>query len=614
MTNYLANLNPKQIEAVKTTQGALLVLSGPGSGKTRVITHKIAYLIDQKLALPEEILAVTFTNKAAGEMKERLKKLVTVPPVWMGTFHSICARILRVDGKVVGISPKFVIYDDADSLDLIKTIIKELGLDPKNISPYSVKNSISSAKNELIDPIAYQGFARGYFQEIVTKIYQRYQELLKENQALDFDDLLMQLVILFEKFPEISEKYQKRFKYVLIDEFQDTNKAQYLLTKIIASKYKNICVVGDASQAIYGWRGADYKNILNFSKDFPKVKTINLSQNYRSTKNILATAQNIIAQNRSHPILELWTENDDGVPSILYEAKNEIEEAEFIIRTIQKTLSSNQLFNLSSFAILYRTNAQSRVIEEALLHSGLPYILIGGTRFYDRKEIRDIVAYLRFINNPNDSLSFKRIINTPPRGIGPKALSDQNNPKVVDFKKNFAKIRNRSEDLPTIDLINLILTETNYLDYLDDKSEESLARIENVKELSSVASEFPRLVDFLENVSLVEKESLPNRLNNGSDKKEAITLMTLHAAKGLEFPVVFMIGMEEGLFPHNQSLTDIAEIEEERRLCYVGITRAQKQLYLTYTQSRLYFGTRTQGIISRFILDIPENLIIPIRF
>ncbi len=614
MEKLLEGLNVDQQRAVKKTKGPLLVLSGPGSGKTRVITHRIAYILEQKLALPEEILAVTFTNKAAGEMKERLKKLVSTTPLWMGTFHSICARILRSDGVNLGISPRFVIYDDSDSLDLIKEILKELDLDPKSTSPYSIKNSISSAKNELIGPTEYQGFARGYFQEIVAKVYFRYQESLKENHALDFDDLLMQVVVLFEKFPEVAKKYQNRFKYVLVDEYQDTNKAQYILTKIIASKHKNICVVGDASQAIYGWRGADYKNILNFSKDFPDVETINLSQNYRSTKNILGAAQNVINQNRSHPILELWTENDEGVPTILYEAKNEVEEAEFIIRTIQKLLSSSQGFSLASFAVLYRTNAQSRVMEEALLREGLPYVLVGGTRFYDRKEIRDIVAYLRFINNPSDSLSFKRVVNTPPRGIGPKALLDQTNQKVLDFKSSFEIVRQKSEGLKTIDIVDLILAETKYLNYLDDNSEESLGRIENVKELRSVASEFPEIVDFLENVSLVEKEYLPNRAVQNQDKKDAITLMTLHSAKGLEFPIVFMIGMEEGLFPHSQSLTDTSGVEEERRLCYVGITRAEKQLYMTYTQSRLYFGTRTEGVLSRFVLDIPEKLLISIRY
>ncbi|HSX58276.1 MAG TPA: UvrD-helicase domain-containing protein [Candidatus Saccharimonadales bacterium] len=610
--SILEGLNKEQLEAVKTTEGPLLVLSGPGSGKTRVITHRIAYVIEQKLASPEQILAVTFTNKAAGEMKERLRKLTHVVPPWMGTFHSICARFLREDGGALGVSPRFVIYDDSDSTDLVKEILKELDIDPKNFSPNSIRNSISSAKNELIDEIAYQGFARGYFQEVVAKVYLRYQELLKEHGALDFEDLLMKAVVLFDKYPEILEKYQKRFKYILVDEYQDTNKSQYLLTKLLANSHHNICIVGDASQAIYGWRGADYRNILNFEKDFPKTKIINLAQNYRSTQNILSAAKSVISQNRSHPVLDLWTQNPEGVPTVVYQAKNELEEADFIIRSIQN-LTSKQGYSLSSFAILYRTNAQSRVLEEALLRDGLPYTIVGGTRFYDRREIRDMIAYLRYLNNPKDALSFKRVINTPPRGIGPKALSEKDNPKVENFRSEMESLRVKNETLKTLDLIDLVLEQTKYLSYLDDGSEESLARIENVKELRSVATEFPALEDFLENVSLVQENYLPNQSKSG-EKQEAVTLMTLHSAKGLEFPVVFMIGMEEGLFPHNQSLTDVGQVEEERRLCYVGITRAQEQLYLTYTQARLYFGTRTEGIISRFILEIPENLLIPIRF
>ncbi len=609
--SILDGLNPEQLEAVKTTAGPLLVLSGPGSGKTRVITHRIAYLLEQKLCTAEEILAVTFTNKAAGEMKERLRKLTRVVPPWMGTFHSICARILRQDGSALGVSPRFVIYDDSDSTDLVKEILKEFNIDPKNFSPSSIRNSIASAKNELVDEVAYQGFARGYFQEIVSKVYFRYQELLHEQNALDFEDLLMRTVFLFEKFPEILEKYQKRFKYILIDEYQDTNKSQYLLSKLLASSHQNICIVGDASQAIYGWRGADYRNILNFEKDFPKTKVINLAQNYRSTQNILNAAKSVISQNRTHPILDLWTENQEGVPTVVYQAKNEVEEAEFIVRTIGN-LTQKQHRTLSDFAILYRTNAQSRVLEETLLREGLPYRLIGGTRFYDRREIRDVVAYLRVVNNPKDNLSFKRVVNTPPRGIGPKALQEKGNPKVEAFREQLNLIRQKGESLKTIDIIDLVLSATEYLTYLDDKTEESIARVENVRELRSVAAEFPDLNDFLENVSLVQENYLPNQ--NRDENAEVITLMTLHSAKGLEFPVVFMVGMEEGLFPHNQSLTDVAEIEEERRLCYVGMTRAKEQLYLTYTQSRLYFGSRTEGVISRFILEVPEDLLITIRF
>lgn len=610
MVHSSTPLNKTQQEAVETTSGPLLVLSGPGSGKTRVITHRIANIIEKKFATAEEILAVTFTNKAAREMKERLAKLTPTPPVWMGTFHSICAKILRINGSHLVISPKFVIYNDTDSLDLIKDILKDLNIDPKSFSPYSIKNSISSAKNELIDPSQYQVLARGYFQEAVARVYHLYQKNLTENFALDFDDLLMQVVVLFEKFPEILEKYQNRFKYILVDEYQDTNKAQYRLTHLLAQKHRNICVVGDASQAIYGWRGADYRNILNFSKDFPEVKVLNLEQNYRSTKTILEAAKNVIKQNRSHPILELWTENPEGVPVVLYEARDEVAEAEFIIRTIGK-LISGQHFLLSDFAVLYRTNAQSRALEEAFLREGLPYVLVGGTRFYDRREIRDIVAYLRYLDNGTDKVSFKRIVNTPPRGIGPKALQERNNPKVFELEERMSLLRTKAENLSTIDIIDLILAETKYLDYLDDRSEEALGRIENVKELRSVATEFPNLTDFLENVALVEQEYLPNQ--ELGEKKAAVTLMTLHSAKGLEFPIVFMVGMEEGLFPHNQSLTNSAELEEERRLCYVGITRAQKQLYLTFTQQRLYFGNRMEGIISRFVLDIPQNLLIPIR-
>lgn len=610
--NLSEHLNPDQIKAVQTTSGPVLVLSGPGSGKTRVITYRIAHLIKDGLATPEQILAVTFTNKAAAEMKERLKKLVPIVPPWMGTFHSVCARILRTDGGAAGISPSFVIYDDNDSLDLIKDILREHNIDPKNFSPYSIRNSISSAKSELVAPLDYKNFARGYFQEVVAKVYLDYQETLKKNQALDFDDLLMETVLLFDKYPEILQKYQQRFKYILVDEYQDTNKSQYILTKLLAGQYRNICIVGDASQAIYGWRGADYRNILNFQKDFPDTKVINLAQNYRSTKNILQIAKNVISQNRSHPILDLWTENPEGVPTVLYQAKNEVDEAEFIVRTI-RNLSTKQHYPLSAFAVLYRTNAQSRVLEETLLREGLPYRLVGGTRFYDRKEIRDVVAYLRIINNSADKLSFKRIVNTPPRGIGPKALQESSNPKLIAFQEMVGGLRIKSQGLKTIDVIDLLLDATRYIDYLDDGSEESLSRIENVKELRSVAAEFPSLADFLENVSLVEENALaPQR--QGGPTHEAITLMTLHSAKGLEFPVVFMVGLEEGLFPHNQSLTDNAEIEEERRLCYVGITRAQEQLYLTYTQTRLYFGSRTEGIISRFVLEIPEELLIPIRF
>lgn len=615
MEKILENLNSTQQQAVKYIKGPSLVLSGPGSGKTRVITHRIAYLIDELKVSPPDILSVTFTNKAANEMKVRIRKLVKTVPFWMGTFHSINAKILRESGSFIGVSPNFTIFDDADSLRLVKDVMKELDISTKNFTPGSVKSAIESAKSELIGPTDYQGFSKRYFQEIVSKIYIEYQKALQKSKALDFDDLLFQTVVLFQKYPEVLEKYQRRWKYILVDEYQDTNKAQYTFTKLLAQKERNLFVVGDASQAIYGWRGADFRNILNFLKDFPEGKIFNLEQNYRSTKKILTAATSVISKNRSHPVLNLWTQNQEGIPLILYEGKDEVEEAEFIIRTVEKLIKTSQGFGLKSFAILYRTNSQSRVLEEALLRSGLPYTLVGGTRFYDRKEIKDVTAYLKLIVNPEDQISFKRVVNTPPRGIGPAAFQNTQNPKVKEFWSIIETLKEKSIRLKTIDIIDIVLTETKYLDFLEDGTSEGTARVENVKELRSVATEYPNLTDFLENVALVEREYLPkNNKKIDSDEKDTITLMTFHAAKGLEFPVVFMVGMEEGLFPHSRSMGDNYELEEERRLCYVGITRARDQLYLTYTQKRLYFGARTEGVVSRFILDIPEELIISIKY
>ena len=611
----LANLNSTQQQAVKYIKGPSLVLSGPGSGKTRVITHRIAYLIDELKVPPPDILSVTFTNKAANEMKVRIRKLVETVPLWMGTFHSINAKILRESGGFIGISPNFTIFDDSDSLKLVKDVMKELDISTKNFTPGSVKGAIESAKSELIGPTEYQGFSKGYFQEIVSKVYNEYQKALQKSKALDFDDLLFHTVVLFQKYPEVLEKYQRRWKYILVDEYQDTNKAQYTFIKLLAQKERNLFVVGDASQAIYGWRGADFRNILNFSKDFPEGKIFNLEQNYRSTKKILTAATSVISKNRSHPVLNLWTKNQEGIPLILYEGKDEVEEAEYIIRTIEGLIKTSQGFDLKSFAILYRTNSQSRVLEEALLRSGMPYTLVGGTRFYERKEIKDVTAYLKLLVNPDDQISFRRAVNTPPRGIGPAALQNSQNPKVKGFWSIIKTLKEKSVQLQTIDIIDIVLTDTKYLDFLEDGTTEGAARVENVKELRSVATEYPNLTDFLENVALVEREYSPkNNKKIDSDGKDTITLMTFHAAKGLEFPIVFMVGMEEGLFPHSRSMGDNYELEEERRLCYVGITRARDQLYLTYTQKRLYFGARTEGVVSRFILDIPEELIISIKY
>lgn len=563
-------LNKQQQEAVEQVAGPVLILAGAGSGKTRVLTYRVAYLIEEKKVSPEEILLVTFTNKAAAEMKQRLVTLVSNSMPLAGTFHSICSKILHQENI------KFTIYDDNDSVDLIKTVMEKMDISTKNFNPHAVLVTISGAKNQLISAIEYPQYARGFWQETVSQIYLSYQKALKEADALDFDDLIMETVRLFKKSPEILEKYQNKWRYILVDEYQDTNNAQFELTRMLAKKYGNICVVGDFSQSIYSWRGADYRNLLKFKTEFSKGKTFNLEQNYRSTQMILDAAFNVISKNTSHPILKLWTESLGGEKIQLYEARNEQDEAMFVI----KQLTSN----FSDFAVLYRTNAQSRVLEEAFLHEGIPYILVGGTRFYERKEIKDVLAYMRILHNPKDTVSLKRA-----EKLGKNRLAKFNNHEFTDK--------------PTIELLDEIVQVTSYLDFFDQENEEDLARLENIKELRSVAQEFPIISDFLENVALVEKES------NRRVDKNAVTLMTLHAAKGLEFPVVFMVGMEEGLFPHSRALMDKLEMEEERRLCYVGITRAKQKLYLTYARRRLFFGTRTENMISRFIADIPEHLL-----
>jgi DNA helicase-2/ATP-dependent DNA helicase PcrA len=603
-------LNLIQRQAVQETEGPVLILAGAGSGKTRCLTYRLAYLIKEKSVAPENILAVTFTNKAANEMKERVRTLVGTVPPWMGTFHSVAARILRRDGFQIGLSPDFVIYDEDDQVNLIKDVMERLDINPKNFNPKAILGTISSAKNELVSPLDYRGFARGLFQETAAAVYEGYQKSLRDNNALDFDDLIMETVRLFEENPPTLDKYQRQFRYILIDEYQDTNLAQYRFSKLLAAAHQNICVVGDASQAIYGWRGADFRNILNFERDYPKVKVFNLEQNYRSTKNILDTAYSVISKNRSHPILKLWTENVDGTNPIVYEAKHELDEAQFIIRMIEKFKSTGQDYR--DFAVLYRTNAQSRVLEEEFLRAAIPYKLVGGTRFYERKEVKDILAYLRVVANSKDKVSYKRVVNVPPRGIGPAQLKS-GGPKLQEFDALVGEIRQKSEGRSTLEILDLVTELTGYLRWLDDGSAEAAGRVENVKELRSVAAEFPHLNDFLENVALVEQDYLPEQPSRDANSN-AVTLMTMHAAKGLEFPIVFMVGMEEGLFPHSRALMDANEMEEERRLAYVGITRAKKQLFLTYARERLYFGSRTAGIISRFIVDIPENLLIPIRF
>lgn len=587
----LKDLNPEQKKAVLATDGPMIILAGAGSGKTRVLTHKVMYLMMNKHISPESILMITFTNKAAKEMQERMRQFLPTQPLpWIATFHAMCAKILRRESHHLGFSHNFVIYDSQDQLDAVKEAMRRLDISVRDFKPHSIHATISQAKNEIITAEEYKNFARGYFQDTVAKIYPEYQKILKENDALDFDDLILHTIRLFRETPQILKRYQETFQYILIDEYQDTNRAQYVLTKLLAARWNNICVVGDFSQSIYSWRGADYRNLSRFKDDFAGTKTFSLSQNYRSTQKILDAASTVIARNTSHPVLKLWTENAEGEEIDLYEAVNEQDEADFIIRTV----ANLGLKNLRKVAVLYRTNAQSRVIEEALLHHGMPYILIGGTRFYERKEIKDVLSYLRVISNPKDMISYKRL-----EKIGKTRL------------KNFLEYQNTlegKEALKTIDYLDGVLKATNYLELYDEKVEEDRARLENIKELRSVAIEFPDLTDFLENVALVEQEYHSEKQENG-EKKNAITMMTLHAAKGLEFPIVFMIGMEEGLFPHSRALMDKSELEEERRLAYVGMTRAKEKLFLTYARRRLFFGQRTANTVSRFVMELPEDVI-----
>ena len=624
MSDIFSGLNPIQQQAVAQKDGPILILAGAGSGKTKVLTHKIAHLINEGVD-PGNILAVTFTNKAAGEMKERLAKLISQEtgknspaPAWVGTFHATCSKILRRQIHHLGYSNSFVIYDSSDSLDLVKQAMAELNIRAKEdrVNPNAVRATISSNKNELVSPVDYQRFASDYFQQKVAAIYPVYQQKLQQNNALDFDDLLILTIDLFRQSPTVLNYYQDLFHYIFIDEYQDTNQAQYVLVKMLAQKHRNLCVVGDMSQSIYSFRGATIQNIINFEKDYSEAKVFHLEQNYRSTQNILTAATSIIAPNqKSHTILKLWTENDVGHAIIKYEALDEQEEARYIANRIHELIQqSNNQLQLSDFAVLYRTNAQSRVMEEALLRRGIAYRLVGGTRFYDRKEIKDILAYLRLCVNPADSVAFTRVVNTPPRGIGPATIRD-GGPKLDAFKRTLEVFQKASQELNVLELLDFILDKISYKSYLDDGSDESQARWENVQELRTVAAEFATagpqesLQSFLENVALVEAETTSkNQSASAQSTNDQITLMTLHAAKGLEFPVVFIIGLEEGIFPHSRAITDPSEMQEERRLAYVGVTRAKQLLHLTYAQSRILFGSRSVNAVSRFVADIPEDI------
>ncbi|MDP3955534.1 MAG: UvrD-helicase domain-containing protein [bacterium] len=614
--SILSQLNEDQQEAVTHQGSPLLILAGAGSGKTRVITYRIAHLILEHKVDPVNILALTFTNKAAGEMKERIEKILnshpqdlshSPPPCladrratltpFAGTFHSFCAKILRKHGHHIDIANTFLIYDEDDQIETIKVVMTKHNISPKEFKPASILATISQAKNEIISALEYPQYAHGHFQETVALVYFGYQKILKESQALDFDDLIMETIKLFRSTPEVIKYYQNLFQHILVDEWQDTNKAQYLLIHLLTKKHRNLCVVGDASQSIYGWRGADFRNIMSLQKDFSEIKTINLEQNYRSTQKILDAAYSVIINNRSHPILKLWTANEGGEKLTLYEARSETDEAQFIVQTIQNYMLTPKGYPLASFVVLYRTNAQSRVIEEAFLHAGLPYVLVGGVKFYARKEIKDVLSYLRLLSNPKDSVSQKRL-----EKLGKGRLQ-----KFFEFAQK-TEIKN----LSTIEIMDQVLAASDYFSLYDQEDEEDLMRLENIKELRSVATEFPNLCEFLENVALVQQDILPNQQSISqptNSRPSAVTLMTMHAAKGLEFPVVFMVGMEEGLFPHSRSLLEKSAIEEERRLCYVGITRAMKHLFLSYASRRLYFGQRSSNMVSRFISEIPEELI-----
>lgn len=641
-SNKLLNgLNRQQRKAVTYDKGPLLVLAGAGSGKTRVLTHRAAWFIDQRKANPENILLLTFTNKAAGEMKERIGKLAKYLPAFAGTFHAFCVRVLRVNGDAINIPKYFLIYDEHDSKAAIREILNNLNFSPDSYNPASIAAKISDAKTQMLSPTQYAEITLGDpstrastqlsrtssgqgWQENIFKIYVEYEKLLKETGALDFDDLLLKAVQLFKKHPEVLSKWQQKLTHVLVDEWQDTNKVQYLLAKQIVGERENITAVGDISQSIYGWRGADYRNVNYLMRDFPKIKVINLERNYRSTQNILSAANSVISKNTTHPILKLWTKKGGGEKIRLYRAKSGLDEAWFVLNEIEKLTTKNRsrITKYHEIAVLYRTNAQSRVLEEALLHAGIPYALVKGIRFYDRREIKDVLAYLRLLVNPKDTVSQNRV-----EKLGKRRLEKFQKLTGELILKNSESHPGRSRaklggaegsagsfsNLTTLDLMDSVIQKTDYLSKYQRETEENLARLDNIKELRSVAAEFPNVHDFLENVALIEaaqdsKGRLSQFETHNSKQTNRVTLMTLHAAKGLEYPVIFIVGMEEGLFPHSRSMFDINQLEEERRLAYVGMTRAKELLYLTFANRRLYFGQRTSNPPSRFIVDIPEEL------
>jgi len=599
----LASLNPIQAQAAQIKDGPILILAGAGSGKTKTLTHRIAYLIKRHHIAPSAILAVTFTNKASEEMQNRINQLLglTSPLAWMGTFHSVCVKILRreLNRASLPFTSNFSIWDTQDQLQAIKKIMKMIGLDPKKFNPRVISAYISSAKNEMTGSDDMKKYIEGYFQENANQVFEQYELLLKKYNALDFDDLLLKTVELFTTHPEILARYQNLFQYILVDEYQDTNEIQYQLVKKLAQKHNNICAIGDDWQSVYQFRGANFRNILNFEKDYPTAQVFKLEQNYRSTKKILEAGQKVIEKNLFRTDKKLWTGNPAGAPITLARLSDEKEEAIFIINEI-KNLEHFDL-NPEDMVILYRTHAQSRALEEEFIKVSMPYQIIGGVNFYERSEIKDVLAYLRLLANPKDWLSLERIAGRPPRGIGPKTLA-QGGQKLDLFREKIAQISILAKDKTPSETIYLVVKKTGYKDWLLDGTIEGETRWENIKELKSVATEFANLDEFLEKTALYQSTD-----KMGNEPK--LKLMTFHTAKGLEFPVVFMIGMEEGLFPHSRSLLEPQEIEEERRLCYVGITRAKQRLYLTHTDFRKIYGSLQSFAPSRFLDEIPPQIL-----
>lgn len=644
MNPLIIGMNDKQAEAVQTTDGPLLIMAGAGSGKTRVLTHRIAYLIDEKYVNPWNILAITFTNKAAREMRERAIALnPATQDTLIATFHSMCVRILRREADYIGYNRNFTIVDPGEQRTLMKRIIKQLNLDTKKWNERSILGTISNAKNDLLDEIAYEKQAGDMYTQVIAKCYKAYQEELRRSEAMDFDDLIMMTLRLFDQNKDVLAYYQQRYQYIHVDEYQDTNHAQYQLVKLLASRFKNICVVGDADQSIYGWRGADMQNILDFEKDYPQAKVVLLEENYRSTKKILQAANNVINHNKNRRPKKLWTQNDEGEQIVYHRANNEQEEAVFVASTIDNIVRE-QGKNFKDFAVLYRTNAQSRTIEEALLKSNIPYTMVGGTKFYSRKEIRDVIAYLNILANTSDNISFERIVNEPKRGVGPGTLEKirsfayEQNMSLLDSSSNvmisplkgkaaqavwdlanlILTLRSKLDSLTVTEITENLLDKTGYLEALQVQNTlESQARIENIEEFLSVTKNFDdnpeitvegetgldRLSRFLNDLALIADT------DDSATETAEVTLMTLHAAKGLEFPVVFLIGMEEGVFPLSSAIEDADELEEERRLAYVGITRAEQILFLTNANTRTLFGKTSYNRPTRFIREIDDELI-----